>query len=136
MFGYIRHIIPLPEYAGAAYSGKRSCRWAGQYDNAIRDPDWPAAWSGNPSSTEAERPIAQGGLFRTIRVCDNPGMGNPRNRRDSGEPRNVARSVAFAIRVGPCLIRKARLTVSSVRGDRQRFPDGTYDAGRLQQHLP
>lgn len=63
-------------------------------------------------------------------------MGNPRNRRDSGEPRNVARSVAFAVRVGPCLIRKARLTVSSVRGDRQRFPDGTYDAFRLHHRSP
>lgn len=110
--------------------------WRERYANAVLDPNWPRNWPRNPSNAQAESLIAQNGLGWSIRVYDNPGMNNPRNQRTPGSPRNLARSVEFAIRVGPYLIRKTQLLVSSSRGDRQMFLDGTYDAANIAQYLP
>ncbi len=110
--------------------------WRDRYANAVDDPNWPRNWPRNPSNAQAESLIAQNGLGWSIRVYDNPGMNNPRNQRTPGSPRNLARSVEFAICVGPYLIRKTQLLVSSSRGDCQMFLDGTYDAANIAQYLP
>ena len=110
--------------------------WRERYAGAVGDRNWNPAWGRNPTNREAEEIIARNGLSWHIRVYDNPGLNNPRYRNVPGAPRNVARSVEFGIRVGTFLIRKTQILVSSVRGDRQEFLDGTYVAADVLRRLP
>ena len=110
--------------------------WRNRYANAAGEPQWNPAWPRNPGNAEAERIIAQNGLFWNIRVYDHPGMNNPRYQAVPGAPRELARSVEFYIRVGAFLIRKTQVLASSSRGDRQLLLDGTHTAAAVLRMLP
>lgn len=110
--------------------------WRNRFSNAVDDPNWNSTWPKNPTNKEAEQLIAHYGLNWNIKVYDNPGMNNPRRQRHPGQPRNLARSVEFDIRVGNYSIRKTQVLVSSVRGDCQWFLNGIVNTRGVYTRLP
>ena len=110
--------------------------WRDRFSNAAGDPHWNPQWPRNPSNQQAEQLIARHGLIWNIRVYDNPGMNNPRHRAQPGQPRNVARSVEFDIRVGNFSIQRTQVLVSSARGDCQWFLNGIVDTREVYTRLP
>lgn len=110
--------------------------WSDRFSNAAGEPNWNPAWPNNPTNQQAEQLIARHGLSWNIRVYDNPGINNPRRRQNQGQPRNVARSVEFDIRVGHFSIRKTQVLVSSVRGDYQWLFNGIVDTRGVYTRLP
>ena len=110
--------------------------WRDRFSNAAGDPNWNRAWPASPTNAEAEQLIARHGFSWNIRVYDNPGMNNPRRQHIPGQPRNVARSVEFDIKVGQFSFQKTQVLVSSTRGDFQWLLNGKVNTRGVYTRLP